>query len=346
MAITATGLGTKTAPEGVNLDPQAQFWSFLNNLSHGAKSAVLSGFTVSQTAPAGLSVQVGGATVDVNNGMQDSAVLSVNGRKVLLSSDAQPQAVTLATAPAAGSRIDAIVSYIDMTGADASKEQPGTPSYVKTVAIAGTAGTAPSPLTDEQVKAKLPAAAGGSFIRWADVAVGTGATQVVDTDIVVAPSATVGDIITTLRNTPQDGYLLMDGSSYTRDDYPRLWSLVKRNGAYGTISGATFTLRDMRGRTTFGKSQNGTFATLGSTGGSEKHAITVSEMPQHSHPHSGTSIAMVYTAGGSAGQFTQFGTVGVRGADAVGGNTGNAGGGQAMNLLNPYVVVNYAVMAY
>ena len=30
MAITAMGLGTKAAPEGANLDPQAQFWSFLS----------------------------------------------------------------------------------------------------------------------------------------------------------------------------------------------------------------------------------------------------------------------------------------------------------------------------
>ena len=187
MAITAMGIGTKTAPADVNLDPQSQFWSFLTAFVSGAGTdsdhsarAYFSGFRVRQNDPVGMSVLVGG-----EDGTIDSAAFkqSNTGAIVLLSTDGTPQEVTIATAPASGSRIDAIVSYIDKTSADASKETAGTPQYVKTIAVQGTAAASnPVAPTNDEITAALPTGVGG-FYRWADVKVGQGVINITDDNV-------------------------------------------------------------------------------------------------------------------------------------------------------------------
>ena len=187
MAITAMGIGTKTAPADVNLDPQSQFWSFLTAFVSGAGTdsdhsarAYFSGFRVRQNDPVGMSVLVGG-----EDGTIDSAAFkqSNTGAIVLLSTDGTPQEVTIATAPASGSRIDAIVSYIDKTNADATKETAGTPQYVKTIAVQGTAAASnPVAPTNDEITAALPTGVGG-FYRWADVKVGQGVINITDDNV-------------------------------------------------------------------------------------------------------------------------------------------------------------------
>ena len=204
MAITAMGIGTKTAPADVNLDPQSQFWSFLTAFVSGAGTdsdhsarAYFSGFRVRQNDPVGMSVLVGG-----EDGTIDSAAFkqSNTGAIVLLSTDGTPQEVTIATAPASGSRIDAIVSYIDKTSADASKETPGTPQYVKTIAVQGTAASNPSAPTNDEITAALPTGVGG-FYRWADVKVGQGVINITDDNVSDAKPASPNVYLTNKVNT-------------------------------------------------------------------------------------------------------------------------------------------------
>ena len=185
--ITALGIGTKQAPENVNLDPQRQFWSWLSPFVHpDEKSAdsyhhqrgYFSGFACTQTTPAGMSIQIGGG------GSSDSALLVLSaGRCVLLSTDGEPQVVTIPTAPASGSRIDAVVSYIDTTSADPEAETPGTPEYVKTIVVSGTAASSPSAPTDAQIVSALPAGASAKYYRWCDVRVAQGATTITNSNI-------------------------------------------------------------------------------------------------------------------------------------------------------------------
>ena len=185
--ITALGLGTKQAPENVNLDPQRQFWSWLAPFVHpDEKSAdsyhhqrgYFSGFACTQTTPAGMSIQIGGGSAP------DSALLVLTkGRCVLLSTDGTPQKVTIPTAPASGSRIDAVVSYIDTTSADPEAETPGTPEYVKTIVVSGTAASSPSAPTDAQIVSALPAGANAKYYRWCDVRVAQGATTITNSNI-------------------------------------------------------------------------------------------------------------------------------------------------------------------
>lgn len=187
MAITAMGLGTKAAPDGANLDPQRQFWSWLAPFVHPDETSAdsyhhqrgyFSGFACKQTTPAGMSIQIGGGSAP------DSALLVLtNGRCVLLSTDGTPQKVTIPTAPASGSRIDAVVSYIDTSSPSAEDETPGTPEYVHTIVVSGTASSSPSAPTDSQIISALPAGANAKYYRWCDVRVAQGATTITNSNI-------------------------------------------------------------------------------------------------------------------------------------------------------------------
>ena len=186
MALTALGLGTKGAPANTNLDPQRQFWSWLSTFknpdelgdSGHHERAYFSGFACTQTSPAGMSIQIGGG-----DEVDSAAIFISSDRAVLLSTDGTPQTVTIPTAPASGSRIDAVVSYIDISSPSAGDETPGTPEYVHTIVVSGTASGSPSAPTDAQIVSALPAGANAKYYRWCDVRVAQGATTITNSNI-------------------------------------------------------------------------------------------------------------------------------------------------------------------
>ena len=186
MAITALGLGTKGAPANTNLDPQRQFWSWLSTFknpdelgdSGHHERAYFSGFACTQTTPAGMSIQIGGG-----DEVDSAAIFISSDRAVLLSTDGTPQTVTIPTAPASGSRIDAVVSYIDTTSPDPEAETPGTPEYVHTIVVSGTAASSPSAPTDAQIVSALPAGANSKYYRWCDVKVAQNQTTITNSNI-------------------------------------------------------------------------------------------------------------------------------------------------------------------
>lgn len=76
----------------------------------------------------------------------------------------------------------------------------------------------------------------------------------------------VGDIVMTLNQNPMPGRLLLNGQgNYSKWDYPLLYEHIRTNPRYGTISGNTFTLVDLRSR--FPLIAGGSDP-VGSTGGS------------------------------------------------------------------------------
>lgn len=190
MAITALGLGTKGAPANTNLDPQRQFWSWLKlwrspdetGDSFHHERGWISGFGTTQTDPAGMSVQIGGTnTIDC----AQLWVRDANGKTmpVLLSTDGNPEVVNIPTAPASGSRIDTIVIYIDKTSPAPETETPGTPEYVHTLVVSGTASSSPSAPTDAQIVSALPAGANERYYPVAQVRVTASQTVITNSNI-------------------------------------------------------------------------------------------------------------------------------------------------------------------
>lgn len=140
-------------------------------------------------------------------------------------------------------------------------------------------------------------------------------------------------------NVP-DGWLVCDGTSYRKADYPALAAVL---GATGT--GGEFMVPDLRGRFLMGVSEA---HPLASTGGEEAHTLTVEEMPSHSHPvvGSGTwgSGAGIWNSNVGAG--SGWATVSSYQSGALGWlEAASAGGGRAHNNLPPFYTVVYIIKA-
>lgn len=80
------------------------------------------------------------------------------------------------------------------------------------------------------------------------------------------------------------GWLELDGSTFAEADYPELYGKVPA----GWISGTDFTLPDVEGVFLSGVGSGGTIA---ETGGSNSHALTVAEMPSHTHTYTFPVVA-------------------------------------------------------
>lgn len=132
------------------------------------------------------------------------------------------------------------------------------------------------------------------------------------------------------------GYLLCDGTAYSRTTYSALWDVL-RNGTssspYGNGDGSTtFNVPNLKGRVAVGRDNTQTeFDTLGETGGDKTVTLTEAQIPAHTHGFffSGSGLASggIVTTTGSAFQ----------------GNSTQTGGGQAHQNLQPYLVINYII---
>lgn len=199
------------------------------------------------------------------------------------------------------------------------------------------------------------------------------------------PTVPVGAIFPFAGVVIPTGYLLCDGSEKLRSKYPDLFSVIQFTyGAPGTLSGlATFKVPDLRGRFPLGKDNmdNGdqvpdavtpgnplidsgggpagrvtdaTASTLGNASGLEQRTLNVNNLPDHTHDLVGEAGTQFFVTNNNAGIPPDAGGTAGNGPTAPGqGQYYNATGsiqsaipvGQPVNIMNPYLTINYIIYA-
>lgn len=141
----------------------------------------------------------------------------------------------------------------------------------------------------------------------------------------------LGSIIPIIRETLHSSMLLCDGSVYNKDDYPQLWEVWPSAMKDAT----TLTLPDLRNLFLVGA---GLDYSLGDTGGAAEVALTVDEIPSHTHGYQTPTFNV------------DVESIGVPDPTGVGNppipaTTNATGGGEAHENRPPYYAVVYAVIA-
>lgn len=182
----------------------------------------------------------------------------------------------------------------------------------------------------------------------------------------------IGTIFPVMLATIPDNMLLCDGTSQLRVDYPLLYAAL--DSAF-IVDADHFVTPDLRGRTVIGAGTGSGLSTyaVGATGGQQTHVLSVAELATHGHAvtdpgHSHTITDPGHTHGTtvsptspvsnralvSAGGAQTVNPSGVTGSNTTGisnvaSNTGitigTAGTNTAHNNLQPYLALNYAVVA-
>lgn len=156
------------------------------------------------------------------------------------------------------------------------------------------------------------------------------------------PIVPPGCIMTFAGTALPSGWLYCDGGTYSRTTYANLFDAI--GTTYGSPSGTTFRVPDLRGRVPVGRDDMGGTAigritatgsgidgtVLGEAGGSESVTLTVAQMPAHTHGVQGAQLG----GGGGAGFSVS------NGSDT---QSGSVGGDEAHRNVCPSIIVNYAI---
>lgn len=143
-----------------------------------------------------------------------------------------------------------------------------------------------------------------------------------------------GEVKMIATPTPPAGWLLCQGQSLLRTQYPRLFAAL--GTTYGAADSTHFNLPDMRGRVAVGRDASQTeFDVLGEAGGAKTHTLTTAEMPSHTHK---TGISTTLAFGAAGGGYSAVVGFAQNNAD-----TSPAGSGAAHNNLQPYLTLNYII---
>jgi microcystin-dependent protein len=142
--------------------------------------------------------------------------------------------------------------------------------------------------------------AGSAFAQNLNVT-GTTTTQ----NLTVTGAASVpglvptGAVIPFAGSTPPAGWILADGSSKLRAEYPALFAVISTT--YGAVDGTHFTLPNLCGRVPVGAgtpaTPNGTTVrTLAGTGGQESVRLTADQSGTPAHSHGVSDPGHVHTS--------------------------------------------------
>jgi microcystin-dependent protein len=257
------------------------------------------------------------------------------------------EGIELATADGSLPRADRIVARLDMsTNAVYLQALEGTPAadptppsvrrdgtyYDLSLAIvtipAGTLTITDAMITDTR---RDDATCGGVFPNLSSAFIWPSANNIGDIKMFAGAAA------------PQK-WLICDGSAIRRDTYAALFSVI--GTTYGAGNGeTTFNIPDLRGRVGLGVSSD---HALGTRGGAEEHALTVDNMPSHTHTLSVGLNFSDYSSGGNKRGImdgSRFSTGNISSDTKCLTVTGpeSTGGGQAFETMDPFVAVNYII---
>ena len=143
--------------------------------------------------------------------------------------------------------------------------------------------------------------------------------------------ADVGTVVALMTDVIPQRFLLCDGGTYNREDYPNLYNVLP---ASLKPSADTFTLPDMAGLAAVGASFSRPLLTVF---GAETHTLTEAEMPTHSHTYT-PAVADLDLE--DVGVPTPAASVGV-----IPALTGTAGGGLAHNNIQPSISLYWCIVA-
>jgi microcystin-dependent protein len=142
------------------------------------------------------------------------------------------------------------------------------------------------------------------------------------------------------------GYLLCDGAAISRTTYSALFAVS--GTTYGVGDGSsTFNIPDLRGRVIAGQDDMGGASanrltglsggldgdTLGASGGSESHQLTIAEMPAHTHA---VKLDIAIQRGDSTAEASFVGS-------NLNGTSGSTGGDGVHNNVQPTIILNYII---
>lgn len=151
-----------------------------------------------------------------------------------------------------------------------------------------------------------------------------------------------------------DNYLNCDGASYQRAGYPDLFAVL--GTTYGSTSSTTFNVPDTRARAIFGATNAGL---MGQVGGSGTATLQVSNLPVHghsitdpAHQHSavfqGTGFASADGGNGNRCNFpgtTEPAVTGITINNSLQSNGGDVPSSEPINIINPYIILNFVIRA-
>lgn len=154
-------------------------------------------------------------------------------------------------------------------------------------------------------------------------------------------AAPAGTVVAYAGVTAPAGWLLCDGASYQRSQYPALAAVL---GA----TAASFSVPDLRGRFLMGTSASHPRA---QTGGEESHTLTEAEMPAHAHPVIGRGLPGKWENGvgiyatnlGAGSGWTSVSSYDAKAPGWL--EAKSKGGGKPHNNLPPYYSISYIIKA-
>jgi len=141
----------------------------------------------------------------------------------------------------------------------------------------------------------------------------------------------IGTVLLVAWDKIPTAFLECDGATYNRVDYPNLYDVLD---SVFIVDADTFTVPNLSARFPLGKSPD---FVVGATGGEERHTLTTSEMPSHSHTYTPPVFNVDIEAPGAPDPLA----AGV----GIPTSTGSTGGGDSHENMPPYQVLVYVIWA-